>query len=827
MPLSERYTIEVPLGESEVGAVWRAKTHAGGRAAVLLLEEDAPPEAAARFRAEAAKLALVQHPAVARVLETGDTEHGAPYLALEFIEGVSLARRLAEGPPMTVAEAVTLLCKLGEGLAAAHAVGLCHGDLEPGQVLLTRSGDEDVPHLIGFVLNRAEARVDATRLSAASLGAQRAYAAPERVRGESATTVAADVYGFAAIVYAMLSGRPPHVGNDPAALLESIARGKVPSLGAVRRELTPYATLLDRALASAPDKRPDGIPALLRGLKTAHALGKAAHALSVPLGPRLAIGKATIAASAPAGPKTLVGLAAPGLAPARKAATVPKPASAPVAAPASVAAAAPVAPSLEAAAEVETSPITVEIELPAAEDAPSLDLSRLSSIPLDDSTLELDLGPAPPTRPKPLPPPRQPLGRAAGAATSPSAAAAPLVARAPESVPAGVASATASEGLDGQGLPAAASPASEADPAPAAPPAASRGPVSDDAARSDAPGPPPPPSPEGAAASSEGAVETPSAPPDGSPPAASPPPEAAPAVAAAGPPLSGSTSAIDAAPTPAAASADEAPAAPPESSAIASVSASGTAPAAEPASSPAAPSAPLSEAPEDAPSAVAPTPSTANARPDPSPAARAPVPRDPALRASVEDAPPPSGSDAEPLAPAVPTRRSPLATYALGAAALALLASLAWFGLGGGTPDPSERAPVGAPSPPAASASLPVAAPPVAAPPIAAPLLAAPLAPVEVSPTAAPASPEPAPLAPAAGEETPPAPAAPAAPAEAPTVTPPAAPVPAVARRPASAGTRPAARPSPRPARPAAPPASSRRPSAPPSRPTVVSDPGF
>ncbi len=803
---------------------------------MLLLEEDAPTDAATRFRADAAKLALVQHPHVARVLETGDNEHGAPYLALEFIEGTSLARRLAEGPAMTVAEAVALLCKIGEGLAAVHAVGLCHGDLEPGQVLLTHSGDEQVPHLIGFVLNRAESRVDATRLSAASLGAQRAYAAPERVRGEPASTIAADVYGFAALVYAVLGGRPPHVGADPTALLESVARGKVPSLGAVRRELTPYATLLDRALASSPAKRPDGVAAVVRGLRTAHALAKTAHAMPIPVGPRLALGKAavssavpanaartlvgraaassfaptsaerlpvdrgalaSVASSVPAGPTpTPAGRAAPGSAFAPRAAlaggkvVVARPAAAP---PAEVLAAEPAAPPAaaptpapDAAAAAGASPITVELELPAAMDTldePRAELGRLSSIPLDDSTLELDLGPPPPTQPKPIPPPPQPLEQRAVSPTAGAVARsdAPAVPEAHADVSAVVAPpAAAPEELDRPSPPAASAAVAGSDardlqalPAASLAPAPERG---DEAVAT-------PPSPPGASAGAEGAAPT------------APAPEASDGASSVSTGASGSV-----APRTAAEPSASATAAEPSASAIAaepSASASaGTSEAATPARAP--DPAPVTLGARGGPPRVPPT---------------APAPRDPALRASAED----RSADTDPAdelsALSTPASRPRLGAFALGAAAVALLAGLGWWGLGGGTAPAPEPAPARPPPPTAVSASPPLAAPPAAveAPP------AVPPAAVEAPPAAPPVPLDPAPPSLLPEDETSPAPSEPAA---APPSPPPAAP-PAAPPRP------PGVRAAPRAARPAPPPARTRRPSAPAGRPTVVSDPGF
>lgn len=389
MAFSERYTIEVPLGENELGTVWRGRaTEGGAKVAIVVLEADAPEAAQARFREHATKLLGVHSPHVVKAIETGANEEGAPFLVLELLEGESLATRLTSGPALTVARAVEIVTQIGEGLSAVHAAGISHGDVEPGNVFLAKWGDAEIPKLIGFALNRADRRASrdvAARLSLPSLGPQWAYAAPEQVRGETVASVTGDVYSLAAVLFATLGGQPPHVAPDAVTLLESIERGKPATLAALKKELAPFSTVVDRALSTAPDKRPGDMTAFLRGLKTAVAFAKAAHGLALPVGPRSPIGTPVAAA-----PKT--------------AAAMPKPAAARVAM-AKPGAAAKVAVAKPGAATSEGDGAGAAPR--AAADATTKDSTTES---IEDGSVDLES-----VRPPPPPPPKPRAAAAEGA----------------------------------------------------------------------------------------------------------------------------------------------------------------------------------------------------------------------------------------------------------------------------------------------------------------------------------------------------------------------------------------------------------------------------
>ncbi len=287
--LAGRYTLDVPLGDSDLGTVWNAHDETGTPLVVVTLEADAPAALQERFRAHAKALVKASHPSLVRAIAEGD-EGGVPYLVLERLVGESMTARLESGPSPTVARVVEIGLALAEALAIVHAAGIAHGDVEPGNVLLVDEGGKEVPKLIGFALNRASLRQElGVRMSLPSLGPI-AYAAPEQARGDVLDGPLADQASLAALLYAALGGRPPHVARDVAALSAAIGTEKAPLLTTVRRELAPFASTFDRALSSDPKKRFVDVAAFGRALKTAGTLARAIATTQVPLGPRSGIG---------------------------------------------------------------------------------------------------------------------------------------------------------------------------------------------------------------------------------------------------------------------------------------------------------------------------------------------------------------------------------------------------------------------------------------------------------------------------------------------------------------------------------------------------------
>jgi serine/threonine protein kinase/formylglycine-generating enzyme required for sulfatase activity len=185
----------------------------------------------ARFRAEARAVAKFDHPNIVRVFECGE-EAGRPYYALEFVAGGSLAQA-RKGRPWAPQAAAKLVLQLAEAVEYAHSKGIVHRDLKPANILLTKDG---IPKITDFGLSK-QLQADAAGLTRPGdrLGTP-AYMAPEQAVGQlNAIGPGTDIFGLGAILYHLLTGRPPFEGDT----LEDILRQARQAHFRSPRELNP------------------------------------------------------------------------------------------------------------------------------------------------------------------------------------------------------------------------------------------------------------------------------------------------------------------------------------------------------------------------------------------------------------------------------------------------------------------------------------------------------------------------------------------------------------------------------------------------------------
>jgi WD40 repeat protein len=211
-PAVPGYEILDVLARGGQGVVYRARHRVLGRLValkVLLSGGHAGPAELQRFRTEAEAVARLQHPHVVQIYEVGEHD-GLPYLALEYLEGGSLAQKL-QGTPLPPPETARLVETLARAVGAAHQRGIVHRDLKPANVLLTA---DSTPKVTDFGLAK---KLDAAGPTAtgAILGTP-SYMAPEQAenRGQPVGP-AADVYALGAILYELLTGRPPFQAATP------------------------------------------------------------------------------------------------------------------------------------------------------------------------------------------------------------------------------------------------------------------------------------------------------------------------------------------------------------------------------------------------------------------------------------------------------------------------------------------------------------------------------------------------------------------------------------------------------------------------------------
>ena len=208
-----------------MGVVYLARQDRLGRPTavkMILAGQHADPDALARFQEEAKAVAALQHPNVVQVFEAGVHDR-PPYLSLEYVGGGSLDRLLV-GEPLPPQRAAELARTLAAAVHAVHQKGIVHRDLKPANILLTEDG---VPKIADFGLAKAVADDRGRTVTGAVLGTPN-YMAPEQAGGRRREIgPAADVYALGAILYEMLTGRPPFAGDTALDTLLLLATEEV------------------------------------------------------------------------------------------------------------------------------------------------------------------------------------------------------------------------------------------------------------------------------------------------------------------------------------------------------------------------------------------------------------------------------------------------------------------------------------------------------------------------------------------------------------------------------------------------------------------------
>jgi eukaryotic-like serine/threonine-protein kinase len=220
LPRIPGYEVEALLGRGGMGVVFRARHLRLNRLVALkmaLAGAYAGPQERGRFQREAEAVAGLGHPNIVQIHDVGDSD-GRPYFTMEYVEGGSLALRLA-GTPQPARQAAELLATLAGAVQAAHQSGIVHRDLKPANVLLTADG---TPKISDFGLaRRIDGEAGLTRTGTA-VGTP-SYMAPEQAEGKAdAAGPAADIYALGAILYELLTGRPPFRAETAAETVQQV-----------------------------------------------------------------------------------------------------------------------------------------------------------------------------------------------------------------------------------------------------------------------------------------------------------------------------------------------------------------------------------------------------------------------------------------------------------------------------------------------------------------------------------------------------------------------------------------------------------------------------
>ena len=218
--LGGRYEVGPVLGRGGMAEVHLAQDLRLGRpVAVKMLRPDLArdPSFQARFRREAQSAASLNHPSVVAVYDTGEDDVAAgvvPYIVMEYVDGSTLRELLQSGRRLLPERALEITAGVLDALDYSHQRGIVHRDIKPANVMLTRSGDVKV---MDFGIARALADEASTMTQTSAVIGTAQYLSPEQARGEQ-VDARTDLYSTGCVLFELLTGRPPFVGDSPVSV---------------------------------------------------------------------------------------------------------------------------------------------------------------------------------------------------------------------------------------------------------------------------------------------------------------------------------------------------------------------------------------------------------------------------------------------------------------------------------------------------------------------------------------------------------------------------------------------------------------------------------
>jgi beta-lactam-binding protein with PASTA domain/predicted Ser/Thr protein kinase len=294
--LGGRYEIGELLGRGGMAEVHLGRDSRLGRTvAVKMLRPDLArdPSFQARFRREAHSAASLNHPAIVAVYDTGEDEFAGnpvPYIVMEYVEGSTLRELLASGNRLVPERAMEITDGVLAALAYSHQQGIVHRDIKPANVMLTRSGDVKV---MDFGIARAVADSGATMTQTSAVIGTAQYLSPEQARGEQ-VDARSDIYSTGCLLYELLTGRPPFVGDSPVSVAYQHVREEPAPPSSLDPDLPPNAdAIVLKALTKDRERRYQTADEMRRDIAAAQA-GRTVAPPVVPVDATQAMGRTDV-----------------------------------------------------------------------------------------------------------------------------------------------------------------------------------------------------------------------------------------------------------------------------------------------------------------------------------------------------------------------------------------------------------------------------------------------------------------------------------------------------------------------------------------------------
>jgi serine/threonine protein kinase len=254
-----KYLLSKKLGQGGMGSVWKAE-HVQLRSpvAIKLIEQSIAtnPEALARFLREAQSAASLRSPHVVQILDHG-ADHGVPYIAMELLDGESLASRLERLRALPPTDTAAILSQVARAMSKAHESGIVHRDLKPDNIFLVKNDDEEVAKVLDFGIAKAAGQQlgpSSSTRTGALLGTPY-YMSPEQAEGNRLVDFRTDIWALGVIAFECILGRRPFESEAFGSLLLAICTRPLPVPSSFGPVPAGFDVWFARACAREPDAR--------------------------------------------------------------------------------------------------------------------------------------------------------------------------------------------------------------------------------------------------------------------------------------------------------------------------------------------------------------------------------------------------------------------------------------------------------------------------------------------------------------------------------------------------------------------------------------------
>jgi len=288
--IGDKYRLEAFLGEGGMGTVWRAEHMVLGSPIAIKLvhpENADDPQTRARFLREARAAAVLRSPHVVQILDHGLHEERVPYIAMELLEGETLANRLEKtGGKLASSEVTKIMNQVARAITKAHEIGIIHRDLKPENIFLAKNDDEEVAKVLDFGIAKVTGGVKsvdqpAQSTRAGSMVGTPFYMSPEQVYGKPVDW-RTDLWSMAVITFQCICGRLPFTSKAVGALIVEICSAPIPVPSKVAMDASKdfdawFAKALSRDLAQrfqSAKEQAKALQAALTGFPNAESTGK-------------------------------------------------------------------------------------------------------------------------------------------------------------------------------------------------------------------------------------------------------------------------------------------------------------------------------------------------------------------------------------------------------------------------------------------------------------------------------------------------------------------------------------------------------------------------